>query len=44
MYEGLCDVLFVGLEVIGFDGYVIGGLLVGEFKEDMICIIDYIVL
>ena len=35
MYEGLRDVSLAGLEAIGFDGYAIGGLSVGEPKEDM---------
>jgi len=41
MYEGLRDVSLAGLEAIGFDGYAIGGLSVGEPKEDMIRIIDH---
>ncbi|MGC2520756.1 MAG: tRNA guanosine(34) transglycosylase Tgt [Burkholderiales bacterium] len=35
MYEGLRDESLAGLERIGFDGYAIGGLSVGEPKEDM---------
>lgn len=35
MYEDLRDVSLKGLEEIGFDGYAIGGLSVGEPKEDM---------
>lgn len=35
MYEDLRDVSLQGLEEIGFDGYAIGGLSVGEPKEDM---------
>ena len=38
MYEGLRDVSLAGLEAIGFDGYAIGGLSVGEPKEDMIAL------
>ncbi|GFD90283.1 queuine tRNA-ribosyltransferase [Tenacibaculum sp. KUL152] len=41
MFEGLRDVSLAGLEAIGFDGYAIGGLSVGEPKEDMIRIIDH---
>ncbi|HEX4918103.1 MAG TPA: tRNA guanosine(34) transglycosylase Tgt [Limnobacter sp.] len=35
MYEDLRDISLKGLEDIGFDGYAIGGLSVGEPKEDM---------
>jgi queuine tRNA-ribosyltransferase len=35
MYEGLRDESLAGLEAIGFDGYAIGGLSVGEPKADM---------
>jgi len=35
MYENLRDVSLAGLMDIGFDGYAIGGLSVGEPKEDM---------
>jgi queuine tRNA-ribosyltransferase len=41
MYEDLRDISLEGLEEIGFDGYAIGGLSVGEPKEDMIRIIDH---
>lgn len=41
MYESLRDISLAGLEDIGFDGYAIGGLSVGEPKEDMIRIIDH---
>jgi queuine tRNA-ribosyltransferase len=41
MYEGLRDVSLQGLEDIGFDGYAIGGLSVGEPKEDMMRILDH---
>jgi queuine tRNA-ribosyltransferase len=34
MYEDLRDESLAGLEDIGFDGYAIGGLSVGEPKED----------
>ena len=35
MYENLRDESLAGLEEIGFHGYAIGGLSVGEPKEDM---------
>jgi queuine tRNA-ribosyltransferase len=35
MYENLRDESLAGLEEIGFDGYAIGGLSVGEPKDDM---------
>jgi len=35
MFEELRDESLAGLEAIGFDGYAIGGLSVGETKEDM---------
>ncbi|MCQ8894969.1 tRNA guanosine(34) transglycosylase Tgt [Limnobacter humi] len=35
MYESLRDVSLAGLTNIGFDGYAIGGLSVGEPKDDM---------
>ena len=41
MYPGLRDVSLQGLEEIGFDGYAIGGLSVGEPKEDMINILNH---
>ena len=40
MYEHLRDESLQGLTQIGFDGYAIGGLSVGEPKEDMIRILD----
>ncbi len=42
MYESLRDQSLEGLEKIGFDGYAIGGLSVGEPKEDMIRILDHL--
>lgn len=42
MYEHLRDVSLAGLTDIGFDGYAIGGLSVGEPKEEMIKILDYL--
>lgn len=41
MYENLRDESLQGLLQIGFDGYAIGGLSVGEPKEDMIRILDH---
>ncbi|MCL4130582.1 UNVERIFIED_CONTAM: hypothetical protein GTU68_057007 [Idotea baltica] len=40
MYENLREVSLSGLEEIGFDGYAIGGLSVGEPKEDMLRVLD----
>jgi queuine tRNA-ribosyltransferase len=40
MHESLRDESLSGLEEIGFDGYAIGGLSVGEPKEDMLRILD----
>ncbi|KMT67012.1 tRNA guanosine(34) transglycosylase Tgt [Catenovulum maritimum] len=42
MYPHLRQESLNGLEQIGFDGYAIGGLSVGEPKEDMINILDEI--
>ena len=42
MYESLRDRSLEGLTGIGFDGYAIGGLSVGEPKEDMIRILDHL--
>ena len=41
MYEELRDVSLNGLVDIGFDGYAIGGLSVGEPKEDMLRILAH---
>lgn len=41
MYENLRDISLEGLEGIGFDGYAIGGLSVGEPKPDMMRIVKY---
>ncbi|MCH8550533.1 MAG: tRNA guanosine(34) transglycosylase Tgt [Natronospirillum sp.] len=40
MYEDLRRESLAGLEAIGFDGYAIGGLSVGEPKEDMMRVLD----
>ena len=42
MYEHLRTQSLHGLTEIGFDGYAIGGLSVGEPKEDMIRILDHL--
>jgi len=42
MYEPLRERSLQGLTDIGFDGYAIGGLSVGEPKEDMIRILDHL--
>jgi queuine tRNA-ribosyltransferase len=42
MHEHLRDISLAGLVDIGFDGYAIGGLSVGEPKEDMIRILDHL--
>ncbi len=42
MHEALRDISLEGLSEIGFDGYAIGGLSVGEPKEDMMRILDHI--
>ncbi len=41
MFEDLREVSVNGLKAIDFDGYAIGGLSVGEPKEDMIRILDH---
>ena len=41
MYEPLRDESLGGLADIGFDGYAIGGLSVGEPKEDMLRILSH---
>ena len=42
MYESLRDESLAGLVDIGFDGYAIGGLSVGEPKNDMVRILDHL--
>jgi len=42
MYEHLRDISLTGLKQIGFDGYAIGGLSVGETKEEMLRILDHL--
>ena len=41
MYENLRDASLAGLVDIGFDGYAIGGLSVGEPKEEMLRVLDH---
>lgn len=41
MYEDLRDISLSGLTDIGFDGYAIGGLSVGEPKQDMLRILAH---
>jgi queuine tRNA-ribosyltransferase len=41
MYEPLREESLAGLTAIGFDGYAIGGLSVGEPKEDMLRILQH---
>ncbi|HSG03610.1 MAG TPA: tRNA guanosine(34) transglycosylase Tgt [Marinobacterium sp.] len=42
MYEHLRDESLEGLIELGFDGYAIGGLSVGEPKEEMIKVLDHL--
>ncbi len=42
MYEHLRDISLTGLKQIGFDGYAIGGLSVGESKVEMLRVLDHI--
>ena len=42
MYEDLRDESLAGLAYIGFHGYAIGGLSVGESKEDMRRILEHV--
>ena len=41
MFEDLRDFSVAGLEEIGFPGYAIGGLSVGEPKEEMLRLLDH---
>ena len=43
MFETLRDESLAGLVDIGFPGYAIGGLSVGEPKEEMLAVIDHLV-
>ena len=42
MYESLRDQSLAGLVDIGFDGFAIGGLSVGEPKDDMLRVLDHL--
>jgi queuine tRNA-ribosyltransferase len=42
MYEKLRDESLAGLKQIGFDGYAVGGLSVGESKQDMLRILSHV--
>ena len=42
MYEDLREVSLKGLTDIGFDGYALGGLSVGEPKEEMLKVLDFV--
>jgi queuine tRNA-ribosyltransferase len=42
MFEALRDESLAGLTDIGFHGYAIGGLSVGEPKEDMMRVLDHV--
>ncbi len=42
MYRDLREESLRGLVDIGFDGYAIGGLSVGEPKEEMLAVLDYL--
>ena len=42
LFESLREQSLAGLVDIGFDGYAIGGLSVGESKEDMLRILDFL--
>ncbi|WP_317929929.1 tRNA guanosine(34) transglycosylase Tgt [Halioxenophilus sp. WMMB6] len=42
MYEPLRELSLRGLTEIDFDGYAIGGLSVGEPKEEMLKVLDYL--
>jgi queuine tRNA-ribosyltransferase len=42
MYEHLRERSLAGLMDIGFDGYAIGGLSVGESKEEMLRLLDHL--
>ena len=42
MFEDLRDESLAGLEELGFDGFAIGGLSVGEPKEDMMRVLEHV--
>jgi queuine tRNA-ribosyltransferase len=41
MHNDLRDASLAGLAAIGFDGYAIGGMSVGEPKEEMLAVLDH---
>ncbi len=41
IYEALRSQSLAGLEEIGFDGYAVGGLAVGEPEEERLAVLDY---
>ena len=41
MHEDLRDASLAGLEAIGFDGYAVGGMSVGEPKHEMMRVLDH---
>ncbi len=42
MYEHLRDISLTGLKQIGFDGYAVGGLSVGESKDEMFRVLAHV--
>lgn len=42
MYDNLREESLTGLKAIGFDGYAIGGLSVGEPKDEMMKVLDFV--
>lgn len=42
VYEGLREASLVGLTDIGFDGYAIGGLAVGETEDERNAVLDFL--
>jgi queuine tRNA-ribosyltransferase len=42
MFENLRDESLAGLQEVGFEGYAIGGLSVGEPKEDMMRVLEHV--
>jgi queuine tRNA-ribosyltransferase len=42
MYAHLRDISLTGLKQIGFDGYALGGLSVGESKHDLLRVLEHV--
>jgi len=42
MYEGLREASLAGLASLGFDGYAVGGLSVGESREDRMRVLEFL--